>query len=153
MTATKNASHTFHGIPERSAMMSIRFIVPRSLSRVWSKVSFIFSARADESRISSPIAVVICFIASPYVSLVPMKASAICLVKQNPGRKVVLLLTLTSLRVRTLPMMPSTCASFWLSSSLSTASLYCPLRFGAADRNAPAPPADGGPKLLLFGVE
>lgn len=87
MTAAKNASHTFHGIPERSAMMSIRFIVPRSLSRVWSKVSFIFSASADESRISSPIAVVICFIASPYVSLVPMKASAICLVKTKPRTK------------------------------------------------------------------
>lgn len=36
----------------------------------------------------------------------------------------------TSLRILTLPRMPSTCASFWLSSSLSTASLYWPLFHG-----------------------
>lgn len=34
-------------------------------------------------------------------------------------------------------MMPSICASFWLSSSLSTASLYWPLLFGVAGRKPP----------------
>ena len=43
--------------------------------------------------------------------------------------------TRTSLSVFTLPRMPATCASFWLSSSLSTASLYWPLRFGVAGLN------------------
>lgn len=44
----------------------------------------------------------------------------------------------TSFRTRTLPMMPSICASFWLSSSLSTASLYWPLLLGVAGRKPPA---------------
>jgi len=34
--------------------------VPRSFTRVLSNVSFILSARAEEVRISSPIAIVIC---------------------------------------------------------------------------------------------
>jgi len=56
----KNPSQTFHGIPLFCAMTSILFIVPRSRMRVESKVSFILSARAELSRISSPIALVIC---------------------------------------------------------------------------------------------
>lgn len=51
---------------------------------------------------------------------------------------------LTSFNTLTFPRIPSTCASFWLSSSFSTASLYWPLRFGVADLNpalaAAAPP-------------
>lgn len=43
----------------------------------------------------------------------------------------------TSFNTRTLPMMPSICASFWLSSSLSTASLYWPLLFGVAGLKPP----------------
>lgn len=41
---------------------------------------------------------------------------------------------LTSFSTLTLPRMPATCASFWLSSSLSTASLYWPLLLGVAER-------------------
>jgi hypothetical protein len=43
--------------------------------------------------------------------------------------------------------MPSSCSSFWLSSSLSTASEYCPRAFGVAGLNAP--PALGLLLLLL----
>ena len=42
-------------------------MVPLSRSRVLSKLSFIFSARADESLISSPIAIVICVV--PHIRL------------------------------------------------------------------------------------
>lgn len=59
MTAAKNSSHTFQPTPVRSAINSILFIVPRRRSLVESKLSFIFSARAEESRISSPMATVI----------------------------------------------------------------------------------------------
>lgn len=38
-------------------------------------------------------------------------------------------------------MIPATCASFWLSSSSSTAPLYWPLEFGVAGRNEGLPPA------------
>jgi len=60
MTAAKNPSHTLHPTPVRSAIRSILFIVPRNRTRVLSNVSFILSARAEESRISSPMATVIC---------------------------------------------------------------------------------------------
>ena len=59
ITAAKNPSHTLHPTPVRSAIRSMRFIVPRNRSRVLSNVSFILSARAEESRISSPMATVI----------------------------------------------------------------------------------------------
>lgn len=53
----------------------------------------------------------------------------------------------TSFSTRTLPMMPSICASFWLSSSLSTASLYWPLLFGVAGRKPPLlPPPPSTPR-------
>ena len=57
-TAPKNPSHTFHPTPVFSAIRSMRFIVPRSRTRVLSKESFIFSAKWEESRISSPMATV-----------------------------------------------------------------------------------------------
>jgi len=60
MTARKKPSHTFQPTPVLSAMSSIRFMVPRRRNRVLSKLSFIFSANADDSLISSPIATVIC---------------------------------------------------------------------------------------------
>ena len=56
----KKPSHMRHPIPVRSAMRSILFIVPRNRFLVPSKPSFIFSAKAVESLISSPIAIVIC---------------------------------------------------------------------------------------------
>lgn len=63
----------------------------------------------------------------------------------------------TSFRTRTLPMMPSICASFWLSSSLSTASLYWPLLFGVAGRKPPllllsTPRCDDVPFPFPFGA-
>lgn len=60
MTAAKKASQAFHGIPVFSAILNMRFMVPRSRTRVESNESFIFSASAEESRISSPIATVNC---------------------------------------------------------------------------------------------
>ncbi|KXT09952.1 hypothetical protein AC579_9734 [Pseudocercospora musae] len=42
------------------SILNIRFIVPRNRFLVPSKESFIFSAKAVESRISSPIAIVNC---------------------------------------------------------------------------------------------
>ncbi len=59
ITAAKNPTHTLHPTPVRSAIRSILFIVPRNRTRVLSNESFIRSARAEESRISSPIATVI----------------------------------------------------------------------------------------------
>ena len=59
-TAAKKPSHTRQPTPVRSAMRSMRFMVPRSRTRVRSKESFIESAKADEERISSPMATVIC---------------------------------------------------------------------------------------------
>lgn len=59
ITAAKNPSQTFQPTPVRSAMIIILFMVPRSLNRVESNVSFIFSASAEDSLISSPIATVI----------------------------------------------------------------------------------------------
>lgn len=60
ITAAKKANQTFQPTPVRSAMRSMRFIVPRRRTRVLSNESFIFSASAVESRISSPMANVIC---------------------------------------------------------------------------------------------
>ena len=57
----------------------------------------------------------------------------------------------TSLRVLTLPSIPVICESFWLSSSLSVASLYCPLLFGVAALYPDGPPfceAYPGPPAL-----
>ncbi len=56
----KNPSQILQPTPVRSAIRNIRFIVPRNRFLVPSKLSFIFSAKAVESRISSPIAIVIC---------------------------------------------------------------------------------------------
>ena len=113
MTAAKNPTHTRHPTPVRSAMRSILFIVPRSRIRLFSKESFIFSAREVESRISSPIATVI------------YKAGQIRdrLEGGNGKEK----RDSTSFSIFTRALMPSTCSSFWDSSSERTASLYWPL--------------------------
>ena len=58
MTAEKKPSHTFQPTPVFCAIRSILFIVPRNRTLVLSKVSFILSASAEESRISSPMAIV-----------------------------------------------------------------------------------------------
>lgn len=98
ITAAKKPAHTFHGTPVFFAIASIRFIVPRNLTLVISNPSFILSANALLSRISSPIALV------------------------------------RSFSIRTLALIAPTWSSFWLSSSSSTASLYCPRLFGVAER-------------------
>jgi hypothetical protein len=54
----KKPTQTFQPTPVFSAMRSIRFIVPRRRFLVPSNWSFIFSARAVESLISPPIALV-----------------------------------------------------------------------------------------------
>lgn len=59
-TATKKPSQTFQPIPVRSAILSILRMVPLNLTLVLSKLSFILSANAEESRISSPMAIVSC---------------------------------------------------------------------------------------------
>ena len=46
-------------MPVRSAMRSMRFIVPRNRTLVRSNESFIESASEEEERISSPMAIVI----------------------------------------------------------------------------------------------
>ena len=56
---TKNPSQTFHPTPVFSAIRNMRFIVPRSRTRVLSKESFMVSAREEEERISSPMETVI----------------------------------------------------------------------------------------------
>lgn len=113
MTAAKNPSHTFHGTPVFSAIRNIRVIVPRKRTLVFSKESFIFSAKAVESLISSPIALV-SYIQVSSQHDVPRKDLVICDLR------------LTCFNILTLALMPSICSSFWLSSSLNTASLYCP---------------------------
>ena len=60
-TAKKNNTHTFQPTPVFSAMISMRFMVPRKRILVFSKPSFIRSVNLVESRISSPIASVISF--------------------------------------------------------------------------------------------
>jgi hypothetical protein len=59
-TATKKPSQTFHPTPVFSAILSILRMVPFNLTLVLSKLSFILSASAEESRISSPMATVSC---------------------------------------------------------------------------------------------
>ena len=54
-TAKKNSTHTLHPTPVFSAILNMRFIVPRNRSRVLSKLSFMVSAREEEERISSPM--------------------------------------------------------------------------------------------------
>jgi hypothetical protein len=55
ITATKNPSHAFHPTPVFWAILNILPMVPFILFREFSNWSFIFSARAVESRISSPM--------------------------------------------------------------------------------------------------
>ena len=123
----KKPSQIRQPTPVLSAMRSIRFIVPRNRFRVPSKLSFIFSAKAVESRISSPIATVI-FATRQRCPHVPRQN---CL----PD----LLMIRTSFSIRTFFVISLTCSSFWLSSSSITASLYCPFRFGVADLKPPSP--------------
>lgn len=59
ITAAKKPSQTLQPTPVRSAILSIRFMVPLSLVLEFSNDSFIRSASLEESRISSPIAMVI----------------------------------------------------------------------------------------------
>lgn len=56
ITANINTIQTFHPTPVRSAIRSMRFIVPLSRTRVLSKLSFIFSARVVELVISADMA-------------------------------------------------------------------------------------------------
>ena len=70
------------------------------------------SASLEESRISSPIATVIC-----------VERLLVVGGERWEGGKG----ELTSLSILTLALMPSTSASFWFSSSERTASLYWPL--------------------------
>ena len=58
-TAAKKPNQTLQPTPVFSAIRNIRFMVPRKRTLVLSKESFILSASFDESRISSPIAIVI----------------------------------------------------------------------------------------------
>jgi hypothetical protein len=55
ITAAKKPSQTLQPTPVFSAILNMRFIVPRSFSREFSNWSFIFSASALESRISAPM--------------------------------------------------------------------------------------------------
>jgi hypothetical protein len=59
ITAAKKPSQTLHPTPVFSAMRNILFIVPFNFKLVFSNVPFIFSASAEDSRISSPMAIVI----------------------------------------------------------------------------------------------
>lgn len=54
----KNRTQTLQPTPVRSAILNMRLMVPFSRTPVFSNVSFIWLARALESRISSPIATV-----------------------------------------------------------------------------------------------
>jgi hypothetical protein len=54
-TTKKNPNHTFHPTPVFFAILNILFIVPLIFNLEFSNWSFIFSARAEELRISSPI--------------------------------------------------------------------------------------------------
>jgi hypothetical protein len=77
MTAAKKPSQAFHPTPVLSAILNILFIVPLSLCLVPSKLSFIFSANAVESRISSPIAIVRSFSLFTF-PLIPCSSSSFC---------------------------------------------------------------------------
>ena len=59
-TATKNTSQIRQPMPVFSAIRSMRLIVPFSRTLVFSKVWFICSAKALESLISSPMAMLSC---------------------------------------------------------------------------------------------
>ncbi len=59
-TAKINPTQIFHPTPVFSAIRNMRFIVPRNLTRVLSKESFMVSAREEEERISSPMEMVSC---------------------------------------------------------------------------------------------
>lgn len=61
ITIAKNPSHTFHPTPVFSAILNILFIVPFNLPPAFPNCSFIFSANAELSLISSPIRIVISF--------------------------------------------------------------------------------------------
>jgi hypothetical protein len=119
----KNPTQTFQPTPVFSAMRSIRFIVPRNRFLVPSNWSFIFSARAVESLISPPIALVNCFNSCQ---------------KRNP-QFISVYRQLTSFNMRTFPLITPICSSFWLSSSSSTAFEYWPFLFGVAALNPPSP--------------
>lgn len=54
----KKASQAFQLMPVRSAILNIRFIVPRSRTLEFSNALFIVSASEVDERISSPIATV-----------------------------------------------------------------------------------------------
>lgn len=56
ITANINTIQTLHPTPVRSAIRSMRFIVPLSRTRVLSKLSFILSARVVELVISADMA-------------------------------------------------------------------------------------------------
>ena len=75
-TAMKKPSQTFHPTPVFSAMRSIRRIVPFNLVLVLSKLSFILSTKALESRISSPIAIVSCFSCETFDERMEVSASS-----------------------------------------------------------------------------
>lgn len=106
MTAAKNPSQTLQPTPVRSAILNILLIVPRNRCLVLSKESFIVSVSFDESRISSPIASVICASCQHGT-----QCSEPCAAR-------------TSFSILTLPIMPSICSSVWLSIAARVASLY-----------------------------
>lgn len=115
----KKPSHTRQPTPVRSAMRSIRVILPRSRTRVLSNVS-LRSVRLDVSRISSPIAIVIYFSFSPSFNLG----------LESTQR--------TFFNILTLALIPSTSESFCDSSDDSTASEYWPLLFSYQHMATPA---------------
>jgi hypothetical protein len=55
ITTAKNPTQAFHPTPVFFAIANMRFIVPLILFLEFSNWSFIFSVRAVESRISSPM--------------------------------------------------------------------------------------------------
>ena len=77
MMAAKKPSQTRQPTPVRSAMIIMRFMVPRTRSRVLSNVSFIFSIMAVESRISSPIATDM-LLRMPTLSRMPDTCESFC---------------------------------------------------------------------------
>lgn len=71
ITANINIIQTLHPTPVRSAIRSMRFIVPLSRTRVLSKLSFIFSARVVELVISADMASDICTYIYIYILFMP----------------------------------------------------------------------------------
>lgn len=130
MTKAKKASHTFQPTPVLCAIRSIRFMVPLSLLLVFENWSFIFSASAVESRISSPMRRVSC--RTHQSTLYP---SSLLSLRYMP---------LTSFNMPTFLLISDTCSSFCDSNSESTASLKAPRLSGVAVRKlAPEPPLSG----------